>query len=137
MTDEQLIERMRQVEWGPCQLAADRIEALVKERDAAKQIALVSIVHGQDAEARAERLEEALQAILFTAHTDDHVGWRTALEDARAALKGTVTQPAPDTAAIREAVAKVRTKLADQDDAALLLGAEWALTMIEALTEKP
>ena len=60
MTDEQLIERMRQVEWGPCQLAADRIEALVKERDAAKQIALVSIVHGQDAEARAERLEEAL-----------------------------------------------------------------------------
>ena len=33
MTDEQLIARMRQVEWEPCQLAADRIEALVKERD--------------------------------------------------------------------------------------------------------
>lgn len=46
-------------------------------------------------------------------------------------------ETAPDAAAIREAVAKVRTKLADQDDAALLLGAEWALTMIEALTEKP
>ena len=50
---------------------------------------------------------------------------------------GNVLTPAPDAAAIREAVAKVRTKLADQDDAALLLGAEWALTMIEALTEKP
>ena len=48
--------------------AADLIIALIAqnaalraERDAAKQIALVSITHGQDVEARAERLEAALQ----------------------------------------------------------------------------
>lgn len=34
MTDEQLIARMRQVEWEPCQLAADRIEQLLQSNEA-------------------------------------------------------------------------------------------------------
>lgn len=67
MTDEQLIERMRQVEWEPCQLAADRIEALVKEiaemeAEVHAHIELwgKALREKADAEARAERLEEAL-----------------------------------------------------------------------------
>ena len=46
MTDEQLIARMRQVEWEPCQLAADRIEALVKERDEADDLAKAAFADG-------------------------------------------------------------------------------------------
>lgn len=38
------------------------------------------------AEAKVEKLFKALQAICATAHADDYVGWRTALEEATAAL---------------------------------------------------
>ena len=36
--------------------------------------------------AQVEKLRGAIEAVLFTAHADDHVGWQMALEEARAAL---------------------------------------------------
>lgn len=38
------------------------------------------------AEAKVEKLVEVLQAICATAHADDYVGWRTALEEATSVL---------------------------------------------------
>lgn len=85
MSDEELIARLRHWNWWLCTSdvrggAADRIEALVKERDEAneiinKQSALLCDAYGADLDwdevlkqradheckARAERLEEALQ----------------------------------------------------------------------------
>ena len=67
MTDEELIARMRQVEWEPCQLAADRIEALVNEavlsKAAYEGVSSLLLSVQQDCikeRQRAERLEAAL-----------------------------------------------------------------------------
>ena len=76
MTDEELIARLRDLDtWVETadvpDLAADRIEALVKERDAAEHRARMRkgfIEEARDerdrAEARAERLEAAIDYIL-------------------------------------------------------------------------
>ena len=69
MTDEQLIARMRQVEWEPCQLAADRIEALVKARreDALELLAASGQAQeAYEAQLKAEARTEALTKLLAT-----------------------------------------------------------------------
>lgn len=99
MTDEELIARLREArkkqdEFEAVMLsdaAADRIEALVKERDkaalwATEQHACAdnyALRLGQE-KARAERLEAAMRGLMM--HEPDHPD--TLWQDARAALKG-------------------------------------------------
>lgn len=110
MTDEELISYLRRSSVGytqPLRLAADRIEALVRERDARptwqewKDI----LAAGYKQKARAERLEAALREIAAEAsvpvrtkkkggikHKWMYRGWRKIaverIDIARAALKG-------------------------------------------------
>ena len=99
MTDEELIARLRN-EWTTLddeRAAADRIEALVKERDR-QYDENVNRIHQQAlAEARADRLDAALQALEKASSEVSRRGAETgpqwskltiAILKARAALKG-------------------------------------------------
>ena len=90
MTDEELIARLREWDGIPAiRSAADRIEALVKERDVAIKVARNEIGWRKRAEARVGRLEEALCNTLKAAES---LYYGTAFEkefrDEIATLKG-------------------------------------------------
>ena len=95
MTDEELIARLTSVPadgWGIedlCQAAADRIEALVKERDRYLRHLTAGAESLRRFEARAERLEAALRLL----HDNVVLAFPTLADlgpvaNARAALKG-------------------------------------------------
>lgn len=97
MTDDELIAALRDLgdraayEPHMHHAAADRIEALVKERDRQYYESVSRIYQQALTEARAERLEKALRELVTC--VDDgcfcsEMKMATAIDDARAALKG-------------------------------------------------
>lgn len=104
MTDEELIARLRKAdEYKPLGHdgweAADRIEALVKERDGLLTTWAESRERHLSSEARAERLEAVLRELIDHTHNcekelterlyrADFCGESLPLTNARAALKG-------------------------------------------------
>lgn len=88
MTDEELIARLRWKAGAYAKEAADRIEALVKERDQwvehTKNAVWADSEELKLANARAERLEAAVRGLM--AHEPDYPD--TLWQEARAALKG-------------------------------------------------
>jgi hypothetical protein len=100
MTDEELTAFLRDLPFLRAAEAADRIEALTKERGEAMAMARkvsrtnIKYVAGKiaaeaklaECEARLGKAVEVLTRLLATAHADDHDGWQDALKDARATL---------------------------------------------------
>lgn len=98
MTDEELLGYLRRSSVGythPLRLAADRIEALVKERDRYRAAFNTNCLVLRGTEERAERLEAAMQKAIMLAE-QPHYGDRgdaldhrfDAIDVLRAALKG-------------------------------------------------
>jgi hypothetical protein len=101
MTDEELIERLRGAcylafddgtnDYGTAPNAANRIEALVKERDKYRDAFNTNCLVLRGTEEHVERLEAALLELVTCVEDGcfcSEMRMATAIEDARAALKG-------------------------------------------------